>query len=269
MNHNMAFASPSSTIPKSVIAIQSNSYCNLGPEPGQQKSPTLTRHAGHAEQHDDNAHPLPSPQSSSQTVYGITAAGTNLSLGSPSSWSIPNVSHPSPSLNDVKNSEPHPSCALSSSPVEPQSQRPNSSPLTDNNFITSVTPQNDISTSHPKNHVFLFSSIRDLKRLNPTFVLQNCGSVARDHLSSERTFLAYVHTSLALASAGVGVVQLFTIVDLIIPSSSEISMMEASRKLQRFAMPLGALSQVLALYILLLGEWFTLLFFFSARLRQR
>jgi len=35
-------------------------------------------------------------------------------------------------------------------------------------------------------------------------VLENSGSVARDHLASERTFLAYVRTSLALASAGVG-----------------------------------------------------------------
>ena len=34
--------------------------------------------------------------------------------------------------------------------------------------------------------------------------LRNTGSVARDHLASERTFLAYVRTSLAFASAGVG-----------------------------------------------------------------
>lgn len=37
-----------------------------------------------------------------------------------------------------------------------------------------------------------------------TIVLENNGSVARDHLASERTFLAYVRTSLAIASAGVG-----------------------------------------------------------------
>lgn len=35
-------------------------------------------------------------------------------------------------------------------------------------------------------------------------VLENSGSVARDHLASERTFLAYVRTSLAIASTGVG-----------------------------------------------------------------
>ena len=34
--------------------------------------------------------------------------------------------------------------------------------------------------------------------------LENSGSVARDHLASERTFLAYIRTSLAIASAGVG-----------------------------------------------------------------
>jgi len=34
--------------------------------------------------------------------------------------------------------------------------------------------------------------------------LENTGSVARDHLASERTFLAYMRTSLAIASSGVG-----------------------------------------------------------------
>lgn len=37
-----------------------------------------------------------------------------------------------------------------------------------------------------------------------SLTLKNTGSVARDHLASERTFLAYVRTSLAFASAGVG-----------------------------------------------------------------
>ena len=35
-------------------------------------------------------------------------------------------------------------------------------------------------------------------------MLENKGNVARDHLASERTYLTYVQTSLACASAGIG-----------------------------------------------------------------
>ena len=42
-----------------------------------------------------------------------------------------------------------------------------------------------------------------------SLILRNTGSVARDHLASERTFLAYVRTSLSFASAGVGPSHLF------------------------------------------------------------
>ena len=43
-----------------------------------------------------------------------------------------------------------------------------------------------------------------LAKWNPALTLENSGSVARDHLASERTFLAYVRTSLTIASTGVG-----------------------------------------------------------------
>lgn len=43
-----------------------------------------------------------------------------------------------------------------------------------------------------------------LERYKPRLILENSGSVARDHLASERTFLAYVRTSLTIASTGVG-----------------------------------------------------------------
>jgi len=59
-----------------------------------------------------------------------------------------------------------------------------------------------IDTSSPRSRSR--SAVRLLKALSPTLTLKNSGSVARDHLASERTWLAYVRTSLAIASTGVG-----------------------------------------------------------------
>ncbi|KAK0203634.1 hypothetical protein DFS33DRAFT_818232 [Desarmillaria ectypa] len=72
-------------------------------------------------------------------------------------------------------------------------------------------------------------------------VLANNGSVARDHLSLERTFLAYVRTSLALASAGVAVVQFCTI------ASTGLG------HIQSYARPLGACTVVLSIILLVVG----------------
>lgn len=44
--------------------------------------------------------------------------------------------------------------------------------------------------------------------------LENAGSVARDHLASERTFLAYARTSLTISSTGVGACFIFLVLSL-------------------------------------------------------
>lgn len=44
--------------------------------------------------------------------------------------------------------------------------------------------------------------------------LENTGSVARDHLALERTFLAWLRTSVSLVSAGIAITQLFKIPEL-------------------------------------------------------
>lgn len=83
--------------------------------------------------------------------------------------------------------------------------------------------------------------------LKLSLVLENKGNVARDHLASERTYLAYVRTSLACASAGVALVQLFTL------SSSTDANTHGKMAPQRFARPLGATVVLLGLFILIYG----------------
>jgi len=69
--------------------------------------------------------------------------------------------------------------------------------------------------------------------------LENSGSVARDHLASERTFLAYMRTSLAIASSGVALVQFFSTA--------------SSTSLPVYVRPLGASTVILGLLVLFIG----------------
>lgn len=94
---------------------------------------------------------------------------------------------------------------------------------------------------------------RRMRGLNPRLVLENSGSVARDHLASERTFLAYVRTSLAIASAGVALVQLFTIADLT-SRNVDVPLSNATLEVQKFARPLGVIAVVFAFIVLMIGE---------------
>ncbi|KAF9524628.1 hypothetical protein CPB83DRAFT_861018 [Crepidotus variabilis] len=67
--------------------------------------------------------------------------------------------------------------------------------------------------------------------------LLNCGSVARDHLALERTYLAYVRTSLGLGSAGVALMQFLLL----------------GHTTKRFAKPVGASLVAIAIITLALG----------------
>ncbi|CAG8678766.1 15172_t:CDS:2, partial [Rhizophagus irregularis] len=49
----------------------------------------------------------------------------------------------------------------------------------------------------------------DLDSINPSLTLENKASVARDHLANERTFLAWLRTSLSFISIGIAITQLF------------------------------------------------------------
>ncbi|KAJ5727952.1 hypothetical protein N7493_005772 [Penicillium malachiteum] len=101
--------------------------------------------------------------------------------------------------------------------------------------------------------------------------LENKGSVARDHLALERTFLAWMRTSLAFASIGIAVTQLFrlntttsanvnksdtvptthssSLLDVFVMSSSDKDM----SKLRSVGKPLGSTFIGVAILILFVG----------------
>ncbi|KAJ7173806.1 hypothetical protein C8R46DRAFT_1256428, partial [Mycena filopes] len=88
-----------------------------------------------------------------------------------------------------------------------------------------------------------------------SLLLENSGSVARDHLAAERTFLAYVRTSLVIASTGVGcfpsaLVQLFTIANA---TDNKLAFVPTVRRIQAWARPLGATMVCFGLVVLTLG----------------
>ncbi|KAF2483986.1 hypothetical protein BDY17DRAFT_322872 [Neohortaea acidophila] len=106
--------------------------------------------------------------------------------------------------------------------------------------------------------------------------LENKGSVARDHLALERTFLAWLRTSLSFASIGIAVTQLFRLNTSLSgvkgansalsdssSSSPELLLVQQSQqrdntvadphRLRQVGKPLGATFLAIAILILLLG----------------
>ncbi|KAF8576671.1 hypothetical protein K439DRAFT_1637729 [Ramaria rubella] len=88
-----------------------------------------------------------------------------------------------------------------------------------------------------------------------SLVLENSGSVARDHLASERTFLAYMRTSLAIAGMGVALVQLFAITAAknLSSEAEAVELFGLGATVQRFSRPLGTTTVFLGLCVLALG----------------
>jgi len=71
---------------------------------------------------------------------------------------------------------------------------------TNENGETNPLPPNLQCKQHQPRLSGSFRHVRNWVELR----LENSGSVARDHLASERTFLAYMRTSLTIVSTGVG-----------------------------------------------------------------
>ncbi|KAJ6562106.1 hypothetical protein B0H19DRAFT_92967 [Mycena capillaripes] len=96
---------------------------------------------------------------------------------------------------------------------------------------------------------------RPAAHLRVSLTLENSGSVARDHLASERTFLAYVRTSLTIASAAVALAQLLSLSERL-----GDQMLAPLQPFETYARPIAVLSILLALYVLFVGvsRYFTI-----------
>ncbi|THU83136.1 hypothetical protein K435DRAFT_690147, partial [Dendrothele bispora CBS 962.96] len=85
-----------------------------------------------------------------------------------------------------------------------------------------------------------------------SLILENSGSVARDHLASERTFLAYVRMSLAIASTGVAIVELFTMNRI---DDNNYDGKALADNIQVFAKPLGSVAVCFGISVLMIGTF--------------
>jgi len=203
-------------------------------------------HSGH--DNDTNVHALNS---------NVSSNSPTTQLHSPSSQSYPSSSSPSLLVRhmvtpeQVASSSAIPIDDLLSDSNLPRSIEPNSNSegqLESGQKLEPSTASKDKDYNPSSSHDHHSST----SHFHPTLILQNRGSVARDHLASERTFLAYVRTSLGLASAGVALVQLFTMADLV-SKSTGVPLPDVNEKLQKFAAPLGLSAVAMSLVVLFIG----------------
>ncbi|EOA90409.1 uncharacterized protein SETTUDRAFT_167276 [Exserohilum turcica Et28A] len=83
--------------------------------------------------------------------------------------------------------------------------------------------------------------------------LDNKGSVARDHLALERTFLAWLRTSLSFASIGIAITQLFRLNTSLSNAPDFQSPASPQAKLRQLGKPLGATFIGISILMLLIG----------------
>ncbi|CAA7257305.1 unnamed protein product [Cyclocybe aegerita] len=85
-----------------------------------------------------------------------------------------------------------------------------------------------------------------------SMLFDNPDNVGREHMASERTFLAYMRTGLAIVSAGVIFVQLFAVSNAIL-LDQDMPPAFTAREIERFARPLGLALIALGFSVVVIG----------------
>ncbi|KAF9160323.1 hypothetical protein BGX20_002565 [Mortierella sp. AD010] len=109
-------------------------------------------------------------------------------------------------------------------------------------FLDDVT-----NISPPSWKTKLFDYLQELyAKYSPSLTLENKGSIARDHLANERTYLAWLRSSLSLITVGVSITQLFRLQNSTGSTDELIKISELGR-------PLGGSFIILGIVFLWLG----------------
>lgn len=138
------------------------------------------------------------------------------------------------------------------------------------NVVDSPTSQDTISdtaqptqcTSTPRRRRIRNKCIEQFKEMSRSMTLENSGSVARDHLACERTFLAYVRTSIGCSTMGVGTWFQTTTAYRHTSTQTKIALVQLfslnatniTSKIPRVGNVLGAIVVLLGMVVLILGE---------------
>lgn len=107
---------------------------------------------------------------------------------------------PQPIHNSKLNDSTNPGSSATDNNINPNGNRHN---------ITNSLNQTPTQTPTDEEDAAQQPWFRRIAEKYGTLELENKGSVARDHLALERTFLAWLRTSLSFASIGIAVTQLF------------------------------------------------------------
>lgn len=102
---------------------------------------------------------------------------------------------------------------------------------------------------------------KSTSRLRP-WVLENKGSVARDHMANERTFLAWIRSAFMTLTLGIAFVQMYSISSRATSALVEDAGEQIKRRLKDenagldvLAKPLSIICAILAAFMVLTGYW--------------